>query len=225
MPRPENTSWIWWNSANIVSSTRLLAPFIFFIVPVFFQISIIWIIVIYSGLALTDAFDGWLARLVGNDSSIGIIIDIVADKVLLLSGFTYLLFSGIFDKYVSVLAILVIIQELRTARLMVEAVNMVAERSFREKPATGWKEKYIYAYSQVVNSIIEKFKVHDYGKGKMICYGIGIYMFIWDYFAPHKYVYALTVISLVTGIYCSIAALRKYKFDFESWKSEFFSKK
>ena len=68
--------------ANILSFSRivLILPIIFFCFNESFSFNIFGIIV-YIFAALTDYFDGYIARKTGTDSQIGAMNDLIADKI------------------------------------------------------------------------------------------------------------------------------------------------
>lgn len=78
---------------NILSTTRLLlAPIFFFL---FIQDDLIWrglSLIVYTVAALTDYFDGYIARRYEVESDIGVFLDPLADKFLTFAAFICLPF-------------------------------------------------------------------------------------------------------------------------------------
>ncbi len=69
--------------ANYVTLSRLaLAPVIY---ALYLQGHFFWATVVFVAAALTDTADGWLARRRGEISRVGILLDPIADKVLILA--------------------------------------------------------------------------------------------------------------------------------------------
>jgi cardiolipin synthase len=73
---------------NFLSFLRLILviPFVYFFYYKSFQIAIF----VFVLAALTDALDGWLARVLNCQTNFGLIIDPVADKVLIVACFILL---------------------------------------------------------------------------------------------------------------------------------------
>ena len=67
---------------NILSSVRLLSPFV--LTPVIMSGSYLLAIILLSGFLLTDAIDGFLARKWNVQSDLGVKLDAVADKIIVL---------------------------------------------------------------------------------------------------------------------------------------------
>lgn len=80
-------------TANILTSIRLL------MVPVFITASLMRrfdiAFFLFVGAALTDAFDGWIARRFNQRSRLGALLDPAADKTMLVSGFVVLTIPGV----------------------------------------------------------------------------------------------------------------------------------
>ena len=77
---------------NILSSVRLLSPFV--LTPVIMSGSYLLAIILLSGFLLTDAIDGFLARKWNVQSDLGVKLDAVADKIIVLSLLLPLLFTN-----------------------------------------------------------------------------------------------------------------------------------
>jgi len=73
---------------NLLSILRLILviPFVYF----FFNQAFSYAIIIFCIAALTDALDGWLARLWNCQTDFGLLLDPIADKVLIVSCFILL---------------------------------------------------------------------------------------------------------------------------------------
>lgn len=224
MKRPAGKSWFVWNLANFISATRFSTPIILFVLPLFFEMDLITKLLIFAALTATDAIDGPIAKLTGNYGYWGKIIDMAADKVLQLSGFAFLIFSGLCGPFQKILAIFIVFQEARIAALAIEGANLVAEKAFREKAAMSWRARYVFAFSEVITGFIAEINANQPGKWKMVAYALGVYFMVWDYFNPHIVNYWYSILCFSIGIYLSFVARRKYKYDFEKWKHAFLSK-
>lgn len=68
---------------NLLSLLRLILviPFVYF----FFNLQFSFAIIIFLVAALTDALDGWLARLWNCQTRFGLLIDPIADKILIVA--------------------------------------------------------------------------------------------------------------------------------------------
>lgn len=94
------------NTPNLLAFLRiLLAPLLFFILtakPQFMHIT--WqeyfAGLIFSVAALSDFFDGFIARAWGQNTALGAIIDPLADKMLVLASFLGLLLMGRVDEWI-----------------------------------------------------------------------------------------------------------------------------
>lgn len=64
-----------WNMADTVTSMRMAASLFL----LFFPLTSIWFLVIYTFAGLTDALDGWLARKSGRASEFGARLDSISD--------------------------------------------------------------------------------------------------------------------------------------------------
>lgn len=74
---------------NLITISRILSVFLF--VLVFLRGEFAWALVIFSVAAISDFFDGYLARKFKITSEFGAMLDPVADKVLMFA--SYLLFA------------------------------------------------------------------------------------------------------------------------------------
>jgi CDP-diacylglycerol---glycerol-3-phosphate 3-phosphatidyltransferase len=73
------------NLANMITMSRILGVgTIFWFTPFKTNIAAIWVILLYTIIALTDILDGWVARKYNIVSDIGKILDPLADKILVL---------------------------------------------------------------------------------------------------------------------------------------------
>ncbi|MCX7930727.1 MAG: CDP-alcohol phosphatidyltransferase family protein [Chlorobi bacterium] len=76
----------WLTIANIITALRILvAPFFFYLLVQGSAWSLSLALMLFAGAAITDFFDGVLARRLGVISDVGIFLDPLADKILVLS--------------------------------------------------------------------------------------------------------------------------------------------
>ncbi len=223
MQKPKEKNWFFWNLPNIITCMRVTGPFWFFIFPLICPIEIKILMLIYIGLLITDLIDGITAQLVGNSGGIGILLDPVADKILNASFFLKIYLLGILDNLTVAILIAVVYQEYRVSRLVIDAINLVKEKDWRENARLRWREKVLSAYFKVREGIVNDMKIHKQGKYKMAAYAFGGYFFFWNYIFSHKILYWYSEISFCIGIYLSFISLRKYRYDYEVWKSKFLS--
>lgn len=128
-----------WNTPNILTLLRIL------LIPVFvgvFYIDAPWArltcALVFGGAALTDWFDGYLARRLGQTSSLGAFLDPVADKLMV------------------AVALVLLVQNDPRAALALPAVVIIG----REITVSGLREwmAELGARSEVAVSMVGKFK-------------------------------------------------------------------
>ncbi|MFZ5569722.1 MAG: CDP-alcohol phosphatidyltransferase family protein [Thermodesulfobacteriota bacterium] len=88
---------------NIITLIRLL------LIPVFIitmqNHGFTWALSLFAVAAISDALDGFLARMLNQRTSIGAMIDPIADKLLVVSAFTCLSIMGITPSWLTVIVI------------------------------------------------------------------------------------------------------------------------
>src|SRR6266403_2251443 len=86
---PEGGPPRFWNVPNTLTLSRLvLAVVVFAAISYEFYLTAL---VVFTLAALTDALDGYFARLLGQDTAIGRQLDPLIDKVIVAGAFIYLL--------------------------------------------------------------------------------------------------------------------------------------
>lgn len=71
--------------ANIITVTRIMGVVsIFWLTPYKTNLILLWTVIIYTFVSLTDFLDGWVARRLNIVSDVGKILDPLADKILVL---------------------------------------------------------------------------------------------------------------------------------------------
>lgn len=94
---------------NILTALRiLLTPFI---IISFYQNQNLLTLYLYSIACITDYLDGYLSRVLNQNSFIGEIIDPIADKILVVSLLIILTQSGKFDKFLIIPVLIILIRE------------------------------------------------------------------------------------------------------------------
>lgn len=78
-----------WTIPNILTMARIVAaPFVALVFVLFDRPMADWLAAaLFAGAAVTDFFDGWLARKLGQTSEIGKMLDPIADKLIVSTGF------------------------------------------------------------------------------------------------------------------------------------------
>ena len=111
MNQPEETSEITENSVrkklkqirisdfylvpNILTVSRVLA--IPLLIAFLYYSMIIWALVVFIGLGISDWMDGWVARNFQSESKLGMLLDPLADKLIILSVMIMLMWLGRLD--------------------------------------------------------------------------------------------------------------------------------
>ncbi|KGI57378.1 CDP-diacylglycerol--glycerol-3-phosphate 3-phosphatidyltransferase [Campylobacter sp. MIT 97-5078] len=132
------------NLPNILASLRiLLAPLLFFVLTFKFEdIHSSWInyfaTLIFGVAALTDFFDGYIARAWGQKTKLGAILDPLADKMLLLAAFLGLL---LLDRANAWVVYLILVREffITGFRVVMQAENIDISASFAGKLKTAFQ--------------------------------------------------------------------------------------
>lgn len=131
---------------NILSGSRLLlAPVFFFL---FIQDDLIWrglSLVVFTVAALTDFFDGYVARKYEVESTIGIFLDPLADKFLTFAGFVCLPFVDS-TQFVWWAIILIVIRDITITLLRIysDRKGIVMQTRKSAKIKTAIQMGYLY---------------------------------------------------------------------------------
>lgn len=102
---------------SLITIVRIvLAPFLFFTLlnDLFFYSLAIFVVALIS-----DAADGYLARKYSCTSSIGGYLDITADFILVLAGFTAFVLNGVYPFWVLIIIIFMFLQFLITSKFQI----------------------------------------------------------------------------------------------------------
>lgn len=121
--------------ANIFTALRiLLAPVFFYLAIMNEPFSTRLAVLMFGVAALTDYFDGWIARKFGEVSELGMFLDPLADKVLVLSAFLSFVYLDIIPIWT---VVVIVLRDAGTTlmRVYADAVKMRVETSRSAK----WK--------------------------------------------------------------------------------------
>lgn len=130
--------------ANIFTALRiLLAPVFFFFVIKNDPFSTRMAVVMFGFAALTDYFDGWLARKFGDVSELGIFLDPLADKVLVLSAFLSFVYLEIIPVWT---VIVIVLRDAGTTlmRVYADAIKLKVETSRSAKWKTFLQMLFVF---------------------------------------------------------------------------------
>ena len=89
---------------NLITISRILSAFLF--VAVFLEGKFAWALVVFSVAAVSDFFDGYLARKFKITSKFGAMLDPVADKVLMFASYLLFAYEKIIPCYLAAVVIL-----------------------------------------------------------------------------------------------------------------------
>lgn len=102
----------------------ILAPF--FIIT-FINNYLVLSTFIYFLAVATDAIDGYLARILDSSTSAGAYLDISADLILVLSGFTAFIITGIYPGWILLVIIFMFLQFIATSRAKIPVYDPVGK--------------------------------------------------------------------------------------------------
>lgn len=110
---------------SFVSIIRIILAPLFLIT--FLENNLSLSIFIYSFAVITDAIDGYLARILDSSTSLGAYIDIIADLILILTGFVAFILNGIYPYWVLILIIIMFLQFIITSRFKVPVYDPIGK--------------------------------------------------------------------------------------------------
>lgn len=192
--------WLYNNSANILSASRILTPLILFWPG---NLSIREKLTVIIFLAITDIFDGFLARKIGNEGKAGKFIDSFSDKVLIFSVLAFLYLEKIVNpKIVGAL----ILGELLAFSIAVYGICLVWEKN-----RGRW-----------IKNILEHWKVNAPGKLAMVFYFfMAIFIFISVIFPRNEIWAYFYLISFWGGLIFRVISIGYYVVDLNNWQKEY----
>lgn len=92
-----------WNIPNLLTISRILLTPVFIMAFVNGRMDLAWLIFLFAGV--TDALDGFLARVFRQRTQLGAMLDPLADKILLVTSFICLAVKGWIPSWLSILAV------------------------------------------------------------------------------------------------------------------------
>jgi cardiolipin synthase len=91
------------NLANAITLVRV------FLLPLFISLLVyqykVWVLVVFSIIALSDALDGYIARTRNQKTALGAILDPIADKLLLTASFLTLAYLNLIPVWLMVIVV------------------------------------------------------------------------------------------------------------------------
>lgn len=198
--------WIIWNSANIISFSRFLIPVILFATDWGIKTKLIC----YLILAATDAFDGMIARAIGNKNGVGKFIDASTDKVMYGSGLLFLFTEGLVEFWI---AVLVILGEIFLVSIVGYGIYVFAKREVKKSQPLFLSG----LYQNVREEMLKNWNLSAFSKLKGISYGIGASFLLINVFWPSKLLEMGYYSVFISGIvFCAAASIEYYK-KFNKW--------
>jgi cardiolipin synthase len=92
-----------WTLPNIITIVRIILVPAFVVAFIYNRLELALVLFILAGLS--DSLDGFLARVLGQRSQLGAVLDPAADKLLLVTAFTCLALSELIPSWLAVLVI------------------------------------------------------------------------------------------------------------------------
>lgn len=176
----------WCYPANVVTELRILAvPAI--VVAVLFR-HFGWALLLFVAAAVSDGFDGWLARRYRQHSSLGAYLDPLADKSLLTTLFVTLAIVGVLPWALTILVFV------RDGCILVSALVLFTLTDFRDFRPTWWGKASTTAELATVSVALLEALVRN----QVV---LGIEMFGW---------FAVTFFSLISGIHYAFTSARRF---------------
>lgn len=211
MDNRKGHSWVVWNLANIISSSRFSTPFILFLTAWTMEEKLIS----YFILFFTDALDGPVARLVGNNKGAGKIIDTAADKVMHGSGLIFLLNEKLIEM---IIPATVLLGEVLIIIPIIYGVYLLIKREIMEHGIRSVRKIYEVVFSELQ----EIMSVNAYGKSKMIAYAAAAGFIFLNMIRPTDLFRYGYILMFIAGIIFCIGAIGDYYKKYLEWQSSFF---
>jgi phosphatidylglycerophosphate synthase len=213
--------WLRWNSANIVSASRILAPLILFGPG---NLSIREKIIAIVLWAATDFIDGPLARKIGNFNGIGKVIDAFSDKVMIFSVLWFLFQEEIISPLV---AGAIILGETPASFIAVFGFYLATRKSFSSgiiKSEKTIKGKLKLIFSEAKKTILDNWKISEAGRKAMVFYlAMAIFIFLHAFFSKSLAFEYLYLIAFSGGFILRAISLRYYVSDLRRWQKKYLS--
>ncbi len=184
---PAASTWPeWCYPANLLTELRLLS--IPFILAAVVERRFGWAVAIFAGAAVTDGFDGFLARRFNQRSQLGAYLDPAADKTLLTALFLALALAR---QIPWALAVLVFV---RDACILVSALVLFTATPFRDFRPTWWGKAETTAELATIGVAL----LNAWMPNRVV---LGIEQFGWG---------AVAVLVLVSGIHYAFTSARRF---------------
>ncbi|OGI23877.1 MAG: hypothetical protein A3E91_00600 [Candidatus Moranbacteria bacterium RIFCSPHIGHO2_12_FULL_40_10] len=203
-------NWLIWNSANLISLTRLLAPFVLFATKWKIETELMFYII----LAVTDLVDGIIARAVGNKDGIGKFIDGSVDKIFYGSGLIFLLTEELISYWI---VVPILAGETLIIVPVIYGIWIMVKRETKSNPPSS----FIILYHSVRSEIIKSMSISAFGKMKGVAYGLGTTFLLLNVLWPSKLLWVGYSSMFVSGFGFAAMALLEYYKKFQKWQDNF----
>jgi phosphatidylglycerophosphate synthase len=199
--------WLYQNSANLLSASRVLTPLILFGAG---RLSIREKVIAIVILAATDLFDGPLARRIKNADGVGKFVDSFSDKVMILSVLGFFLWEKIIDPRIIGL---IILGELLPFSIACFGVGL------------AWRKKAKKELSQTVKIVLEHWSINAPGKLTMVFYfSMGVFIALSIIFPQNEILVYIYLVSFGGGLIFRFISIGYYIVDLNNWQREYNSK-
>jgi phosphatidylglycerophosphate synthase len=200
---------------NILTSLRFTIPIILFLTPFKIETKLILAFFLY---AITDFFDGIIARALGNTSGFGKILDPLADKVTYASLAIFLFAYSLVEIWITKS---VIVGELFIFSLGAICVAMYLVREVLEYKNHSMKS----LWRKTTKEMADNLNVNWFGKSKMVWYSGGILLASLNHIFSHEFFHSGYQVAFLLGlVFCAVSGIF-YVIDFVKWVDKFISGK
>ncbi|MGH9518094.1 MAG: CDP-alcohol phosphatidyltransferase family protein [Terriglobales bacterium] len=183
-PNPALEEWLY--PANLLTELRLLAVPLAVVAVAFGRYG--WTLAVFVAAAVSDGLDGWVARRLNQRSSLGMVLDPLADKLLLTALFLALAVTQVLPWALTVLVVL------RDICIVVSALVLVRFTRFRDFRPTWWGKAATTAELATVGVALL-----DAAAPNPITRGVEIFGWV-----------SVAFLAVVSGAHYAFAAARRY---------------
>lgn len=176
----------WLYPANLLTELRLLAVPLAVVAVAFGRYG--WALAVFVAAAVSDGLDGWLARRLHQHSSLGMVLDPLADKLLLTALFLALAITQVLPWALTLLVIL------RDICIVASVLALVKYTAFRDFRPTWWGKASTTAELATVGVAL-----FDAAAPNPITRGVEIFGWV-----------SVAVLAVVSGVHYAFAAARRY---------------
>lgn len=177
----------WFYPANLVTELRVLA--VPAILVAIWSLHFAWALIVFVVAAVSDGFDGWLARRLDQHSVLGAYLDPLADKSLLIALFIALAVTGEIPWALTILVFT------RDACILVAAAILYVRTKFRDFRPIWWGKASTTAELATVGVALL-----DALTGNVVVHDIEIFGWV-----------SVTFFTLVSGILYSFESAARYR--------------